>query len=112
LLQLLQVDDHDRLKVPCIRSTDGPDPRQITSWGLCIYLRLMRTAVWTVTDLELRGLRYPHPDGGIRELIEQAQQGDRSFDAVICESIERIARRTYYGTKIEHDLELHIEEAE
>ena len=24
---------------------------------------------------------------------------------MICESIERIARRTYYGTKIEHDLE-------
>jgi site-specific DNA recombinase len=64
-------------------------------------------------DLELRGRGTAHErfdipiprDGGIQELIEEAQRTDRSFDAVICESIERIARRTYYGTKIEHDLE-------
>lgn len=60
---------------------------------------------------ELRGRGTAHErfnipvprDGGIRELIEEAPPTDRSFDAVICESIERIARRTYYGTK--HDLE-------
>lgn len=44
-------------------------------------------------------------DGGIQELLRQAQRPDRGFDAVTCESIERIARRTYYGTKIEHELE-------
>src|SRR5437764_573900 len=40
-----------------------------------------------------------------RELRSEAARGNRRFDAVICESIERVARRTYYGTKIEHDLE-------
>lgn len=64
-------------------------------------------------DLELRGQGTAHErsdvpiprDGGIHELLEQAQRPERGFDAVICESIERIARRTYYGTKIEHELE-------
>ncbi|MGH2704062.1 MAG: recombinase family protein [Actinomycetota bacterium] len=63
--------------------------------------------------LELRGsgnahrrFEIPIPrDGGIKELLAEASRPDRRFDAVICESIERIARRTYYGTKIEHDLE-------
>jgi site-specific DNA recombinase len=64
-------------------------------------------------DLESRGrgtsyerFNIPIPrDGGIHELLEQAQSGDSAFDAVICESIDRVARRTYFGTKIEHDLE-------
>ncbi len=64
-------------------------------------------------DLELRGrgsaherFQIPiHRDGGIQELLAEAARTERRFDAVICESIERIARRTYYGTKIEHDLE-------
>jgi site-specific DNA recombinase len=64
-------------------------------------------------ELELRGRSTAHErfdipiarDGGIQELLEEAQRPDRTFDAVICESIERIARRTYFGTKIEHDLE-------
>ena len=44
-------------------------------------------------------------DGGIRDLLDTASSRDRGFDAVICESIDRVARRTYYGVKIEHDLE-------
>jgi site-specific DNA recombinase len=44
-------------------------------------------------------------DGGIADLLAEAKRPDRRFDAVICESIDRIARRTYYGTKIEHELE-------
>ena len=44
-------------------------------------------------------------DGGIQDLLTDAKSSTRRFDAVICESIERVARRTYYGTKIEHDLE-------
>jgi DNA invertase Pin-like site-specific DNA recombinase len=64
-------------------------------------------------DLEARGsstaherLAIPIPrEGGIHDLLAEAARPDRRFDAVICESIERIARRTYYGTKIEHDLE-------
>jgi site-specific DNA recombinase len=44
-------------------------------------------------------------DGGIQDLLTEAARPDRRFVAVICESIERVARRTYYGTKIEHDLE-------
>ena len=44
-------------------------------------------------------------DGGIRDLLDTASASRRCFDAVICESIDRVARRTYYGVKIEHDLE-------
>ncbi|MGH2770109.1 MAG: recombinase family protein, partial [Actinomycetota bacterium] len=64
-------------------------------------------------DLESKGrstaherLAIPIPrEGGIHDLLAEAALPNRRFDAVICESIERIARRTYYGTKIEHDLE-------
>lgn len=64
-------------------------------------------------DLELRGQGASHErfdipiprDGGIQDLLEHAKSRERTFDAVICESIDRIARRTYFGTKIEHDLE-------
>jgi len=64
-------------------------------------------------DLDARGqgtahqafdLRIPR-DGGITDLLAEACRPDRRFDAVICESIDRIARRTYYGAKIEHELE-------
>jgi DNA invertase Pin-like site-specific DNA recombinase len=44
-------------------------------------------------------------DGGIQDLLAEAKSPTRRFDAVICESIDRVARRTYYGTQIEHDLE-------
>ncbi|UWZ59398.1 recombinase family protein [Dactylosporangium aurantiacum] len=44
-------------------------------------------------------------DGSIADLLAEAQRPDRRFVAVVCESIERIARTTYYGTKIEHELE-------
>ncbi|GIF48182.1 hypothetical protein Afe04nite_27210 [Asanoa ferruginea] len=44
-------------------------------------------------------------DGGIADLLAEAQRPDRRFDGVICESIDRIARLTYQSTKIEHDLE-------
>jgi site-specific DNA recombinase len=64
-------------------------------------------------DLEDRGhgtaheqFRIPIPrDGGIQDLLEESARPDRRFDAVICESIDRISRRTFYGTKIEHELE-------
>ncbi|MTD54850.1 recombinase family protein [Amycolatopsis pithecellobii] len=46
-------------------------------------------------------------DGGIQELLDEAARPDRRFDVVICEDISRIARRTYIGTKIEHQLEQH-----
>src|SRR6266508_4126057 len=49
-------------------------------------------------------LRIPR-DGGIPDLLAEAHRPNRRFDAVICESIDRIARRTYYGAKIEHELE-------
>ena len=45
-------------------------------------------------------------DGGIQDLLAEAESGKPpGFDAVICESIERVARRTYFGTLIEHRLE-------
>ena len=64
-------------------------------------------------DLDARGSSLAHEqfdiaiarDGGIQDLLAESRRPDRRFDGVICESIERVARRTYYGTKIEHDLE-------
>lgn len=64
-------------------------------------------------DLGARGYSAAHKqfdipiprDGGIKDLLSEARRPDRRFDAVICESIDRVARRTYYGTKVEHDLE-------
>ena len=44
-------------------------------------------------------------DGSIADLLAEAERPDRRFAAVICESIERVARRMYFGTKIEHQLE-------
>jgi DNA invertase Pin-like site-specific DNA recombinase len=44
-------------------------------------------------------------DGGIADLLAGSTRPDRRFAAVICESIERVARRTYFGTKIEYELE-------
>jgi hypothetical protein len=44
-------------------------------------------------------------DGGIADALEEARRSDRRFVAVVCESVERIARVTYVGTKIEYELE-------
>lgn len=51
-------------------------------------------------------LNIPIPrDGGTQDLLAEPGRADRRFDFVTCESINRIARRTYIGTKIEHRLE-------
>jgi len=65
------------------------------------------------TELEDRGHGHAHErfeipiprDGGLAALLEQAERTDRQFVAVICESIERVARRTYFGTRVEYLLE-------
>jgi site-specific DNA recombinase len=65
------------------------------------------------TALEHRGRGHAHAplaipiprDGGIADLLEEAKRPDRRFVAVVCESIERVARKTYFSTKIEHELE-------
>ena len=65
------------------------------------------------TDLDMRGRGDAHTkfdlpiprDGGIDELLAEAKRPGRRFEAVICESVDRLARITYYGTKIEHELE-------
>lgn len=64
-------------------------------------------------DLADRGRGHAHElfqipiprDGGIQDLLEEAERPDRRFDAVICESIDRISRRAYIATEIEHRLE-------
>lgn len=63
-------------------------------------------------DLEQRGHSLAHEqfaipiarDGGLDDLLAEARSPTRRFDGVICESVDRISRRTYYGTKIEHEL--------
>src|SRR6266511_3178360 len=65
------------------------------------------------TELDERGLSRAHElfdipvrrDGGIRELLAEATSPARAFDAVACESIDRVARVTYFGTKIEYELQ-------
>ncbi len=64
-------------------------------------------------DLDRRGRGHAHEhikvplprDGGLADLLAEAEYPGRRFDVVICESIDRLARRTYIGTTIEHDLE-------
>jgi len=57
-------------------------------------------------SLAHQNFKIPIPrDGSVADLLEEAQRPDRRFAAVICESIERVARRTYFGAKIEYELE-------
>ena len=64
-------------------------------------------------DLDARGKSTAHEqfdipiarEGGIQDLLAEAERPDRRFDFVICESIDRIARRTYIATDIENRLE-------
>ncbi|MFD0855017.1 recombinase family protein, partial [Actinomadura adrarensis] len=64
-------------------------------------------------DLAVRGKGRGHErfsipvtrDGGLQDLLAEAVRSDRRFDVVICESIDRIARRTYIGTQVENLLE-------
>ena len=44
-------------------------------------------------------------DGGVADLLEEAQHPGRRFDVVICESVSRVARRTFEGLSIERELE-------
>jgi site-specific DNA recombinase len=48
-----------------------------------------------------------HRDGGIADMLAEAASPQRRFDIVICESIDRIGRRTVYATRIEHELQRH-----
>jgi site-specific DNA recombinase len=48
-----------------------------------------------------------HRDGGIVDMLAEAASPQRRFDIVICESIDRIGRRTVYATRIEHELQRH-----
>jgi DNA invertase Pin-like site-specific DNA recombinase len=65
------------------------------------------------TSLDLRGHGTAHElfnvsvprDGGITDLLDEARREDRRFVAVVCESVDRLARVTYFGTKIEYELE-------
>ncbi|WP_243793791.1 recombinase family protein [Saccharopolyspora gloriosae] len=44
-------------------------------------------------------------DGGISDLLSEAQHPGRRFDVVICESISRVARRAFEGLSVERELE-------
>jgi site-specific DNA recombinase len=65
------------------------------------------------TMIEHRGKGHAHEnldiaiprDGGIGDLLAEAKRKDRRFVAVVCESIERVARKAYFSTKIEYELE-------
>jgi DNA invertase Pin-like site-specific DNA recombinase len=65
------------------------------------------------TTVENRGKSSAHEqldnpiarDGSIADLLGEARRADRRFVAVVVESIERVARVTYFSTKIEFELE-------
>lgn len=44
-------------------------------------------------------------DGGVADLLDEAAHPGRRFDVVICESVSRVARRTFEGLSIERELE-------
>ena len=44
-------------------------------------------------------------DGGLCDLLAEASRPERRFHAVVCTSIDRIARPTHLSTQIEHELE-------
>ncbi|GAA1370174.1 recombinase family protein [Catellatospora chokoriensis] len=57
---------------------------------------------------------FDHPDlaklpftrlGGLPEMLTDAQAKHKPFDMIICEGADRLARFTYYGTRIEYMLE-------
>ncbi|WP_158853155.1 recombinase family protein [Saccharothrix deserti] len=64
-------------------------------------------------DLDQRGLGSAHEafnipiprDGGLADLLAEAQHPGRRFEAVVVEEIERAARWTYQSTQLEHTLE-------
>jgi DNA invertase Pin-like site-specific DNA recombinase len=64
-------------------------------------------------ELEARGRktgyeRFDIPiarDGGVADLLDEVAHPGRRFDVVICESVSRVARRTFEGLSIERELE-------
>ncbi|GAA2653659.1 recombinase family protein [Nonomuraea recticatena] len=93
-------------------------PRQLTAArnalpGECLIVAHFYDVESGRMDLDARGRGQAHElldipiarDGGIQDLLAEAERPDRRFAAVICESVERVARRTYFGTKIEYELE-------
>jgi hypothetical protein len=44
-------------------------------------------------------------DGGVADLLDESAHPGRRFDVVICESVSRVARRTFEGLSIERALE-------
>lgn len=63
-------------------------------------------------DLAARGRGHAHGmfetiprDGGIHDLLEEAERPDRRFDIVICEDISRIGPRSYISSEVERRLQ-------
>lgn len=56
------------------------------------------------TGYERFGIPIPR-DGGITDLLAEAEHPNRRFDVVICENASRTARRMYEGLSIERELE-------
>jgi DNA invertase Pin-like site-specific DNA recombinase len=102
---------------------DQQDPRQ----SMMRQLNNCKTAIpdsWVIVahfydvesgrmDLDDRGRgsdyeRFDIPiarDGGVADLRDEAAHPGRRFDVVICESVSRVARRTFEGLSIERELE-------
>jgi site-specific DNA recombinase len=102
---------------------DQQDPRQsmIRQYDNC---RSALPEAWVIVahfydvesgrmDLDARGRgedygRFAIPiarDGGVTDLMIEAQEAGRRFDVVICESVSRVARRAYEGLTVERALE-------
>ncbi|WP_368858326.1 recombinase family protein [Nocardia alni] len=44
-------------------------------------------------------------DGGVADVLDEATHPSRRFDVMICESVSRVARRTFEGLSIEREVE-------
>jgi DNA invertase Pin-like site-specific DNA recombinase len=121
---LLRAQEEIRVAVLARTSTeDQQDPRQ----SIMRQVSTCRTALpnhWVIVavfydvesgrmELDQRGHgenyeRFDIPiarDGGIADLLAEAAHPGRRFDVVICESVSRVARRTFEGLSIERELE-------
>ena len=119
------ADDPDTLYVAFAARTSGEElqdptisiPRQLQNCRRALPPNAVIVAFfWDVEsgrkDIENRGtgahgkfdIAVPR-DGGLPELLAEAKRKDRRFDAVICESVDRIARLMHQSTQVEHELD-------
>ena len=82
-----------------------PDPFHIVATFYDVGSGLAPAEVRSQAGVEdCPGIPIPR-DGGLAELLEQANRPDRPFDAVVCGSIDRISRSAQMAASVECELD-------